>query len=183
LLFVDNFQLPPFGPSAKFISTQGIEIINRVLFTPVNPDLQIKDIRLSYRLTEPAFNTAPQASIQGPDKVARGEIFTLDGGLSSDSDGDALKYRWKIKSGNGEIVGSDTDVEVNIKPDGSEDLVVELEVNDGIANSYSVEKGIRLDDGYSNSGGGGAMGLGLLFLFLVGALKGVSARFRLTGAS
>ncbi|MBF6057495.1 hypothetical protein [Thiomicrorhabdus heinhorstiae] len=51
LLFVDNFQLPPFGPEAKFISTQGIEIINRILFTPENPELDIADIRLTYRLS------------------------------------------------------------------------------------------------------------------------------------
>jgi len=50
LLFVDNFQLPPFGPEAKFISTQGIEIINRILLTPEDPSLQIDDIRLTYRL-------------------------------------------------------------------------------------------------------------------------------------
>lgn len=52
LLFVDNFQLPPFGPEAKFISTQGIEIINRILLTPVHTNLDIQDIRLTYRLTK-----------------------------------------------------------------------------------------------------------------------------------
>ncbi|BCO17906.1 hypothetical protein KUC3_07630 [Alteromonas sp. KC3] len=50
LLFVDNFQLPPFGPESKFISTQGIEIINRILLTPDSSDVEISDIRLSYRL-------------------------------------------------------------------------------------------------------------------------------------
>jgi hypothetical protein len=183
LLFVDNFQLPPFGPSAKFISTQGIEIINRVLFTPVNSNLQIKDIRLSYRLTEPEFNTAPVASIQGPDTVRRGEIVNLDAGLSSDADSDALQYLWKIKSGNGEIIGSNTDAGVQINSEGNEKLVVELQVNDGIANSYSVEKEISIDESYGESGGGGAMGLGLLFLFLMGALKGVSTLLRATGSA
>jgi hypothetical protein len=178
LLFVDNFQLPPFGPSAKFISTQGIEIINRVLFTPVNADLQIKDIRLSYRLTEPTFNTAPVASIQGPDKVNRGETFTLDAGQSSDADGDSLHYRWQIKSGEGEIIGSNTGAEVEITPKGTGELVVELQVNDGIANSYSVEKGITSEYNNDDNGGGGAMGLGLLLLVMMGALKGVGARIR-----
>jgi hypothetical protein len=175
LLFVDNFQLPPFGPDAKFISTQGIEIINRVLFTPVNSDLQIKDIRLSYRLTEPEYNIAPVASIQGPEKVTRGEVFNLDAGLSSDADGDVLQYLWKIKSGEGSIIGSSTDAEVQINPEGTGKLVVELEVNDGIANSYSVEKEISSE---GSSGGGGAMGLGLLLLVLMGVLKGVGTRLR-----
>jgi hypothetical protein len=181
LLFVDNFQLPPFGPSAKFISTQGIEIINRVLFTPVNSDLQIKDIRLSYRLTEPEFNSAPVASIQGPEKVIGGEIVNLDAGLSSDADGDALQFLWKIKSGDGNIIGSNTDAEVQINTEGTEKLVVELQVSDGIANSSSVEKEISLDESYGESGGGGATGLGLLLLFLIGALKGVKSRFRAAG--
>ncbi len=52
LLFVDNFQLPPFGPEAKFISTQGIEIINRILLTPVDSNVEIEDIRLTYRLVD-----------------------------------------------------------------------------------------------------------------------------------
>jgi hypothetical protein len=181
LLFVDNFQLPPFGPGAKFISTQGIEIINRVLFTPVNSDLQIKDIRLSYRLTEPAFNTAPVASIQGPEKVNRGEAFTLDAGLSSDADGDLLYYSWQIKSGEGEIIGSNTGTEVEINPKGTGELVVELQVNDGIANSYFVEKTITSEDSYADNGGGGAMGLGLLLMVLVGALKGLGARLGWSG--
>jgi hypothetical protein len=151
-----------------------------VLFTPVNSGLQIKDIRLSYRLTEPEFNTAPVASIQGPDRVNSGEVINLDAGLSSDADGDALQYLWKIKSGEGKIIGSNTDAEVQINPEGTGNLVVELQVNDGIANSYSVEKEISSEDSDVESGGGGAMGLGLLLLALMGAFKGF-VRLRRTG--
>jgi hypothetical protein len=113
-----------------------------VLLTPVDPSLQVKDIRLSYRLTEAAFNKTPVAVIQGAEIARRGESVKLNAGLSSDADGIALHYQWKIKSGKARIISSSTDEEVLILPRRPGKLVVELQVNDGTANSQAIEKTI-----------------------------------------
>ncbi len=144
LLFVDNFQLPPFGPSAKFISTQGIEIINRLLLTPVEPDLQIVDIRLSYRLSEAELNQAPTAVIKSRRRGRIGRFMTLNAKLSNDNDGDSLQYKWKVKSGKAIIFQSRFRSKAKVLPLTTDDLVIELQVNDGTANSTIVEKTIRI---------------------------------------
>jgi hypothetical protein len=144
LLFVDNFQLPPFGPGSKFISTQGIEIINRLLLSPADSDLAVEDIRLSYRLTEPELNQAPVAIIEGPDKARRGRFVKLSAALSSDAEGDALQYKWKVKSGHAKILQSRTSDTAYVFPKRAGELVLELQVNDGTANSQTVEKTIQV---------------------------------------
>ncbi len=144
LLFVDNFQLPPFGPSAKFISTQGIEIINRLLLSPVDPDLAIADIRLSYRLTEAELNQAPVAKIKSRKRGRVGQLIKLNAKHSFDADGDALQYQWKIKSGKAIILHPRSRSKAKVLPLSTSDLVVELQVNDGTANSKIVEKTIRI---------------------------------------
>jgi len=145
LLFVDNFQLPPFGPSAKFVSAQGIEIINRVLLSPVDSYLPIADIRLSYRLTEAELNQAPMAIIDGPEKGRRGRFITLDAGLSNDTDGDSLQYLWKVKSGKATIFQSRSNSKARVIPRSTGDLIIELQVNDGTANSKTIEKTIHIN--------------------------------------
>lgn len=144
LLFVDNFQLPPFGPSAKFISTQGIEIINRLLLTPVKSDLFIADIRLSYRLTEAELNQAPVAQIKNRKKGRVGRFMKLNAKYSNDADGDSLQYQWKVKSGKAIIFQSRSRSKATVLPLSAGDLVIELQVNDGTANSKSVEKTIKI---------------------------------------
>lgn len=144
LLFVDNFQLPPFGSSAKFISTQGIEIINRLLLTPVETNLAIADIRLSYRLTEAALNQAPSAIVKGSAHGQLGQIIPLNATPSNDTDGDTLQYQWRVKSGTAIIFQSRLSSKVFVLPESTGNLVLELQVNDGIANSAIVEKVIQI---------------------------------------
>jgi len=144
LLFVDNFQLPPFGPSAKFISTQGIEIINRLLLSPVDPDLAIADIRLSYRLSEAELNQAPIAKIKSRKRGKVGRYMKLNARFSNDADGDALQYQWRVKSGKATIFQSRSRSKATVLPLTADDLVIELQVNDGTANSKVVEKTIKI---------------------------------------
>jgi len=144
LLFVDNFQLPPFGPSAKFISSQGIEIINRLLLSPVEADLPIADIRLSYRLSEAEVNQAPKAVIKSRKRGKVGRFMTLNAKFSTDADGDPLQYQWKVKSGKATIFQSRSRSKATVLPLTTDDLVIELEVNDGTANSRVVEKTIKI---------------------------------------
>lgn len=164
LLFVDNFQLPPFGPKAKFISSQGIEIINRVLLTPQDADQDIADIRLSYRLIESQTNKAPIAAVSGLNKVKKGIPFILDASNSSDADGDTLIYQWKVISGEADISQSRTDSKAIILAKSKGPLVIELQVNDGIANSKIIQKRIHVNNGYSGVGSTGFYFLSLLGL-------------------
>lgn len=144
LLFIDNFQLPPFGPAAKFISAQGIEIINRILLTPVNPDLRIADIRLSYRLNEAEINQAPVAVARAIDIGKFARFIPLYARESSDPDGDELQYKWRVKSGDAVIFQSTHNSRALAFPISREDLVLELVVNDGSTNSIPVEKTITI---------------------------------------
>lgn len=164
LLFVDNFQLPPFGPKATFISTQGIEIINRVLLTPEDTDLSIADIRLSYRLTDEAKNNAPTAVIVGPNQIKKGEAFVVNGNASSDEEGSTLTYQWRVVSGKAEITQSRSSSQATILPRSNGKLLIELQVNDGTANSKISRKTF-------NKAAGGSTGfifMGLLsFIYLL----------------
>lgn len=144
LLFVDNFQLPPFGPAAKFISTQGIEIINRILLTPVDTELAVSDIRLSYRLNEAEVNQAPVAVAKGAQSGKLARFLSLNAGESNDPDGDALQYKWRVKSGRAIIFQNKNRSRAVVFPTSREDLVLELMVNDGTANSAAVEKTIEI---------------------------------------
>lgn len=144
LLFVDNLQLPPFGPAATFISTQGIEIINRLLLKPADKSLDIADIRLSYRLNEAEVNQAPEANIKGPERVKPRRFFRLDGRQSIDVDNDSLRYRWKIKRGKAKIFQSPKSGLAYLYPLSPGKLTVQLEVNDGTANSTAVNKTIEV---------------------------------------
>ena len=144
LLFVDNFQLPPFGPQAKFITSQGIEIINRILLTPVNSSLNIKDIRLSYRVNTPLVNQAPVAKAAVP-QIARSFRFGfLNAGASSDTNNDQLQYKWTVKSGEALIFQNEYIPYALFLPLSRSPLKLELQVNDGIANSKIVEKTINI---------------------------------------
>lgn len=144
LLFVDNFQLPPFGPDAKFISTQGIEIINRLLLSPVKADLPIADIRLSYRLSKAKLNRTPTAVIKSTSRGTVGELMTLNAKPSNDADGDSLQYQWKVKSGKAIIYQSRFNSKAFVLPKKPGDLVIELQVNDGTANSKTVENTLQI---------------------------------------
>ncbi len=144
LLFVDNFQLPPFGPQAKFITAQGIEIINRVLLTPVDTDLEIADIRLSYRVNTPIENQAPVAKISIPRSSHAFRFGIINANQSYDENNDQLQYQWALKSGQALIFQSRYFPFALFLPLSSDDLDITLQVNDGIANSKTVEKTINI---------------------------------------
>ncbi len=144
LLFVDNFQLPPFGPQAKFITAQGIEIINRVLLTPVDENLAIQDIRLSYRINAPIENSAPVAQASVPQSARAFRFGFLIADKSSDADNDVLHYKWSVNSGHAIVFQSEYIPYALYLPLSNEPLTVSLQVNDGVANSQIVEKTINI---------------------------------------
>ena len=144
LLFVDNFQLPPFGPQAKFITAQGIEIINRVLLTPVDKDLEIEDIRLSYRINTPVQNSAPIAKAQTPESARGFRFGFLVADKSTDAENDLLEYKWQVQSGHALIFQTKYIPYALFLPLSYDPLQVSLQVNDGIANSQIVQKTINI---------------------------------------
>ena len=142
LLFVDNFQLPPFGPQAKFITAQGIEIINRILLTPVDTNLAIKDIRLSYKINQPVENSAPIARAIVPEFINASRLGLLNASASTDTENNNLQYKWSVVSGDAILFQSKFVPYALIFSQSEEPVTITLQVNDGIANSKLVEKTI-----------------------------------------
>jgi hypothetical protein len=84
------------------------------------------------------INTPPVANA-GQDRSALvGQTITLSGTGSSDVDGDELTYRWTILSkpqGSAAVLSSNTDVSPTITLDALGDYIIQLIVNDGLADS------------------------------------------------
>jgi len=83
-------------------------------------------------------NAAPIADA-GPDQtVALGAIVTLDGGRSSDADGDSLAFRWRFTSrpaGSTATLSDPTAIRPLFQVDRAGTYTVELVVNDGTTDS------------------------------------------------
>jgi hypothetical protein len=79
-------------------------------------------------------NTRPVADAGADQTVALGERAALSGAASSDADGDALTYRWRLESrpaGSVASLGGLSGVESSLVPDVPGRYVVQLTVNDG----------------------------------------------------
>jgi hypothetical protein len=89
-------------------------------------------------VTIATHNTPPVANA-GPDQTAvAGRVVTLDGGASSDVDGQPLTYTWSIltrPTGSTATLSNPTTVSPFFTSDKPGAYVVQLIVNDGIANS------------------------------------------------
>ena len=87
-------------------------------------------------------NSAPVANA-GPDATGiNGDTITLDGGGSTDVDGDPLTYRWTLQSQPATSLASllnSTAVKPSFVIDVSGDYVVQLIVNDGFVDSLADE--------------------------------------------
>ena len=79
-------------------------------------------------------DTRPVANAGADQTVAIGERAPLSGAASSDADGDALTYRWRLESrpaGSVASLGGLSGVESSLVPDVPGQYVVQLTVNDG----------------------------------------------------
>ncbi|MCL9777425.1 PKD domain-containing protein [Vibrio methylphosphonaticus] len=79
-------------------------------------------------------NIAPIADAGINTTFTVGSPLVLDGFRSSDADGDALSYQWRIvnaPTGSAAKILDDTSVKASITPDVSGDYVLSLQVNDG----------------------------------------------------
>lgn len=84
-------------------------------------------------------HNSPPVANAGPDQTAvAGRLVTLDGGASSDVDGDPLTYAWSIltrPTGSTATLSNPTTVSPSFTSDKPGAYVVQLIVNDGAANS------------------------------------------------
>jgi hypothetical protein len=84
----------------------------------------------------PAINQPPVAVIVAPPTAVRGESVALNGGGSTDPDGDALTFSWSVQSrpdGSTAAIQGATSAEATFVPDISGTFVLRLTVSDGKA--------------------------------------------------
>jgi RHS repeat-associated protein len=89
-------------------------------------------------VTISTINSAPVADAGRDRAIAPGQSVRLDGGGSSDFDGDALTYGWTLVSrpaGSAAVLDDPAAVQPSILADLAGDYVAELIVNDGILSS------------------------------------------------
>ena len=93
-------------------------------------------------ITAAATNVAPVADAGTGERVAVGEVVTLDGSDSSDPNGDALTYQWQFTStptGSVATLDDATSFEPMFTADLAGDYVIKLIVNDGDKSSSPSE--------------------------------------------
>ena len=83
-------------------------------------------------------NNAPVADAGADQSVTAGEVVTLNGGGSSDVDGDALSYLWSLidaPAGSGAVLSDPTAVMPDFTADVAGEYVAQLVVDDGTTDS------------------------------------------------
>ncbi len=111
-------------------------------FAPDKPGDYILQLVVNDGLSESApatvtittVNSAPVASADAAGVLKLGEPAQINGSRSTDVDGDALTYEWKILSapaGSGALLSSTSDVNPSITPDVAGSYVAQLVVSDG----------------------------------------------------
>lgn len=92
----------------------------------------------SVAITAAQGNSAPVAEAGIDQQIATGDMAELDGSASSDADGDALNYRWRIVSqpqGSAAALANPNSAGPSLTTDALGDYVIELVVDDGQADS------------------------------------------------
>ena len=93
---------------------------------------------LTWTITADSINAAPMAHA-GPDQTARvGATVTLDGGGSTDTDGNPLTYRWTLTirpQGSAAALSNATTLRPTFVVDRPGDYIAQLIVNDGTTDS------------------------------------------------
>lgn len=116
----------------------------------------LASIQFQYRVLQmPAANRIPVAQV-GKDKIgAVGAVVRLDGGASSDKDGDPLSYLWTLKSAPGSKakLSKTTAAMTTFKPDIAGDYIASLMVNDGYVQSRAdtVKITVKTGSGVNHS--------------------------------
>lgn len=91
----------------------------------------------------------PPTANAGPDQTARvGSLTTLNGGGSTDPDGNALTYAWSQTSGPAAVLSSATAIQPTFTPAQAGVYVFQLIVNDGTSNSVADSVNITVVQNY-----------------------------------
>lgn len=97
-------------------------------------------------------NALPEANAGSNQTVSVGDLVTLDGSGSSDSNGDSLTYSWRLRSVPDDSAASLSDadqVSPSFTPDVVGDYIVALTVNDGTDDSASDRVRITVEEATS----------------------------------
>lgn len=138
-----------------------------LFITPLNAATEnhaaLESVRFLLLLEESSETSTPPVADAGPDQSAYiNNTITLDGGRSSDQDGDVLVYNWSlisIPTGSSTILLDSSSVTPSFTPDLAGNYEVQLIVNDGKSNSTPDLVTIVVNDGsqiniapYANAG-------------------------------
>lgn len=143
---------PNFSNSVRFVpDLPGAYVIELVVG---QGDLKSEPVRITITALANHINTPPVADAGQDQAVNIGDIVRLDGGNSSDADGDALGYDWSLRSRPADSSAELVDPALampSLTPDQAGDYVVQLVVNDGQngseADTVTITAVAPLEDG------------------------------------
>ena len=112
-------------------------------------DGQVDSAVATVSISAAVANVAPVANAGVAQSIAVGSVVMLDGGSSSDANGDPLSYVWTLTSkptGSTAALGSATSVRPTFTVDLPGTYVVSLVVRDGVVNSSAVTVAVTAVD-------------------------------------
>lgn len=125
----------PSSPQPEFVpDLDGTYAVELVVTDRPGQDIQSESEPDTVMVTATTMNSAPVADAGEDQNVATGDIVSLDGSASSDTDGDPLTYQWTLTdkpSDSGAVLSEPTDAGPSFTADLEGEYTFELVVSDG----------------------------------------------------